>query len=139
MSLMKSSNEIETEIAQFFQKRVKERIIYELSSKKRAEVFNKLAHTAEDYIDCRLIVEKSPHPLEPTELKKHLDKTVYVMAYNSDLDGKFTELDAALNELWSCGIPYMLYANDFLYLETEYDFSIHTSYLLKMNKFNEMR
>lgn len=102
MSLTKSS--IETEIAQFFQKRVRERIVYELSSKKRVEVFNKLAHTAEDYIDCRLIFEKSLRPLEPTELKNRLGKTVYVMAYNSDLDGKFTELDAKIKramELWN--------------------------------------
>lgn len=129
MSLTKSS--IETEIAQFFQKRVRERIIYELSSKKRVEVFNKLAHTAEDYIDCRLIVEKSPRPFEPTELKKRLGETVYVMAYNSDSDGKSAEIDAVLNELWSCGAPYLLYGNGFLYIETEYDFSVHTSYLLK--------
>ncbi|MDE7400009.1 MAG: hypothetical protein K2N06_10845 [Oscillospiraceae bacterium] len=130
MSLTKVSNETEAEIAQFFQKRVRERIIYELSSKKRAEVFNKLAHTAEDYIDCRLIVEKNPRPFEPTELKKRLGKTVYVMAYNSDSDGGFAELDAALNELWSCGVPYMLYGNGLLYLETEYDFSVHMAYLL---------
>lgn len=129
MSLTKSS--IETEIAQFFQKRVRERIIYELSFRKRVEVFNKLAHTAEDYIDCRLIIEKSSRPFEPNELKKRLGKTVYVMAYNSDSDGKSAEIDAALNELWSCGAPYLLYGNGFLYIETEYDFSVHTSYLLK--------
>ena len=125
------NKEIESQIAQFFQKRVKERIIYEISSKKRMEFFNKLAHTAEDYIDCRLIVEKRPRPFEPTELEKHLGKTVYVMAYNSDSDGDFAELNAVLNELWSCGTPYMLYGNGFLYLETEYDFSVHTAYLLK--------
>lgn len=129
MSLTKSSNE--TEIVKFFQKHVRERVTYELSSKKRVEVFNKLAHTAEDYIDCRLIIEKSPRPIEPTELKKRLGKTVYVMAYNSDLDGKFVNLDAVLSEFWSCGVPYLLYGNGFLYIETEYDFSVHTSYLLK--------
>lgn len=131
MSLTKSSIETETEVAQFFQKRVRKRIIYELSSKKRVEVFNKLAHTAEDYIECRLIVEKSPRPIKSTELKKRLGKTVYVMAYNSDLDGKFANLDAVLFELWSCGAPYLLYGNGFLYIETEYDFSVHASYLLK--------
>lgn len=124
------NKEVEAEIAQFFQKRVRERIIYELSSKKRAEVFNKLAHTAEDYIDCKLIIKKSPHPFEPTELEKHLGKTVYVMEYNSDMDGGFAELDAVLKKLWSCGAPYLLYGNGFLYLETEYDFSVHAAYLL---------
>ncbi|RAZ37131.1 hypothetical protein DK853_48615 [Klebsiella oxytoca] len=53
----------ETEIAQFFQRRVRKRIVYLMSSKKRDEIFRKLAHTAEDYIDCRIIIEKSAHPL----------------------------------------------------------------------------
>lgn len=133
MSLTKCSNETESEIAQFFQKRVSERIFYELSSKKRAQVFNKLAHTTEDYIDCRLIIKKSPRPLDPKELAKQLGKTVYVIAGHSELDGKFVDTGAVIDELWSCGAPYMLYGNGLLYLETEYDFSEHAAYLLKRN------
>lgn len=120
----------ETEIVQFFRKRVRERILYLLSSKKRGEIFQKLAHTAEDYIDCKLIVEKSPRPLEPEELAKRLGNTVYVIAEHSELDGRFADTGAVLDELWSCGVPYMLYGNGLLYVETEYDFSVHTSYLL---------
>ncbi len=129
MSSTKCLNE--TEIAQFFQKRVRERILYLLSSKKRRDIFVKLAHTAEDYIDCKLIVEKSPRPLEPEELAKQLGNTVYVIAEHSEFDGEFADTSAALDELWSCGVPYMLYGNGLLYVETEYDFSVHNSYLLK--------
>lgn len=121
----------ETEIAQFFQKRVRERIIYLLSSKKRGDIFRKLAHTAEEYIDCKLIVEKSPRPLEPEKLVKRLGKTVYVIAEHSEFDGRFADTGAVLDELWSCGVPYILYGNGLLYVETEYDFSVHNSYLLK--------
>lgn len=129
MSLTTNSNE--TEIAQFFQKRVRERILYLLSSKKRGEIFGKLAHTAEKYIDRKLIVEKSPRPIEPEKLAKQLGKTVYVIAEHSELDGRFADTGAVIDELWSCGVPYMLYGNDMLYVETEYDFSVHNSYLLK--------
>ena len=131
MSLTTNLNETETEIAQFFQKRVRERILYLLSSKKRGEIFGKLAHSAEKYIDCKLIVEKSPRPIEPDELAKRLSKTVYVIAEHSELDGRFANIGAALDELWSCGVPYLLYGNGLLYVETEYDFSVHNSYLLK--------
>lgn len=122
---------IEKNIAHFFQKRVKERIIYLLSSKKRGEIFDKLAHTAEDYIDGNLIIEKSPRPIEPSELAERLGERVYVIARCSELDGEFAEFQAAIDSLWNCGVPYLLYGNGFLYLETEYDFSVHTAYILK--------
>lgn len=123
-------NSTEAEIARFFQKRVRERIIYLMTSKKRGEIFGKLAHTAEDYLDCSLIVEKSDFPMEREIIKKYLGKTVYAMAEHSALNGKVVDTDKALDELWSCGVPYMLYGNGYLYVETEYDFSEHTSYIL---------
>lgn len=124
-------NSTEAEIALFFQKRVRERIIYLMSSKKRGEIFGKLAHTAENYLDAALIIRKSPRPLEPETLAKRLGKRVYVIAEHSELDGSAADTGAALGELWSRGAPYMLYGNGLLYVETEYDFSVHNSYLLK--------
>lgn len=125
----------ENEIAQFFQKHVRERISYLMNSKKRGDIFGKLAHNAEDCLDCALTVEKSARPLDKEIIGKYLGKTVYVMEchgeYRSHFDGEFAELDAALKELWSCGMPYLLYGNGYLYVETEYDFSLHNSYLLK--------
>lgn len=127
----------ENEIARFFQKRVRERILYLMNSKKHGDIFGKLAHNAEDYLDCALTVKKSDHPLNKEIIGKYLGKTVYVMEchgeYRSPLDGSFAELDAALDTLWSCGIPYILYGNGCLYVETEYDFTTHAAYLLKRN------
>lgn len=123
-------NSTEAEIARFFQKRVRERIVYLTTSKKRGEIFGKLAHTAEDYLDCSLIVEKSDFPMEREIIKKYLGKTVYAMAEHSALNGRVVDTDKALDEPWSCGVPYMLYGNGYLYVETEYDFSEHTSYIL---------
>lgn len=127
----------ENKIARFFQKRVHERILYLMNSKKRGDIFDKLAHNAEDYLDCALTVEKSERPLDKDTIGKYLGKTVYVMEchgeYRSPLDGSFAELDAALDTLWSCGIPYILYGNGCLYVETEYNFTTHAAYLLKRN------
>lgn len=129
--------DIEKEIAGFFQKRVRERIIFLLASKKRGDVFGKLAHNAEDYLDSSLMIEKSERPLDKGDIEKKLGKTVYVLechgSFGSPSDGEFTGIRAALDELWSCGVPYMLYGNGHLYVETEYDFSTHKSYLLKRN------
>lgn len=126
-------NETELKIAQFFKKRVRERIIYLMFSKKRGEIFKRLAHTAENYLDCSLIVEKNDFPLKCEIIEKYLGKTVYVMAEHSALNGKVINTDKTLEELWSCGVPYILYGNGFLYVETEYVFSVHTAYILKRN------
>lgn len=131
------NSDIEKEIAQFFQKRVRERIMYLLASKKRGEVFGKLAHNAEDFLDSSLMIEKRERPLDRGTLEKKLGRTVYVLerhgSFGSPLDGEFTDISAALDELWSCGLPYILYGNGHLYVETEHDFSTHKSYLLKRN------
>lgn len=130
MSSTTGLNDAETEIAQFFQRRIRERITFLLSSKKRRELFDKLAHTAEDYIDGRLIVEKNRFPFDPRDIAKRLGERVYVVC-PFELDGRYSDIKTALNELWSCGSPYLLYGNGFLYVETEYDFSVHAAYMLK--------
>lgn len=104
-----------------------------MSSKKRGEIFKRLAHTAENYLDCSLIVEKSDFPMKCEIIEKYLGKTVYVMAEHLALNGKVVNTDKALDELWSGGVPYILYGNAVLYVETEYDFSVHTAYILKRN------
>ncbi|MDE6732592.1 MAG: hypothetical protein K2J77_06925 [Oscillospiraceae bacterium] len=121
----------ESKIARFFQKRVRERVLYLISSKKRGEIFGKLAHSAEDYLDGALIIEKSNRPLDKEAIESRLGKKVYIMEEHSALDGELCDIDTALAELWSCGSPYLLYGNGYLYVETEYDFSTHTAYLLK--------
>lgn len=124
--------EIETEIARFFQKRYRERFLYELSSKRRGSFLGKIAHNAENYIDTRLITEKDDRLIERDIIAEKLGRDCYVIAQLPSLDGQTVLVDTALNELWGCGVPYLLYGNGYLYVETEYDFSVHTAYLLKL-------
>lgn len=121
---------IEKDIAQFFQKRVRDRIAFLLSSKKRGDFFGKIAHNSEDCIDCALIVRKDERLTEQDTIRKYLGSRVYVIAQNSPLDGEFADINEALG-LWGCGVPYLLYGNGYLYIETEYDHSTHTAYILK--------
>ncbi len=121
----------------FFNKRSCDRLMYELKSKaKRRHFFDRLAHTCEDYIDIRTIVQKSDRLIAADVIKKALGKTVcYVMACNSALDGTFVSIDNAITELWGCGSPFLLYSAvyDVLHLEAEYDFDVHPSYILKLS------
>lgn len=127
------NNEIEAEIARFFQKRYRERLLFELTSKRRENFFGKIAHTAENYIDTRLIIEKDDRLIERDLIAEKLGGgECYVIAERSPLDGRMVSVDSALDELWGCGAPYLLYSNGCLYVETEYDFSVHTAYLLKL-------
>ena len=124
------NEDIEKVIAEFFQKRVRDRISFLLSSKKRGDLFGKIAHAAEEYIDRALIIRKDEQLIEQDTIRKYLGRRVYVIAQNSPLDGEFADFGEAL-ELWGCGVPYLLYGNGYLYVETEYDHSAHTAYILK--------
>jgi len=126
------NTETEKEIARFFQKRYRERLLYELTSKRRKDFFGKIAHSVEKYIDTRLIVEKSDRPISPEIIAERLGGACYVTADASPLDGEAASVESALSALWSCGVPYLLYGNGYLYLETKYDFSVHTAYILKL-------
>ena len=90
-------------------------------------------HTAEDYLDRYPIVEKSGFPIKREVLVKYLGKKVFLMEEHSALDGKFSETVNALDELWRCAGPYILYGNNCFYVETEYNFSVHAAYVMKRN------
>lgn len=55
-------------------------------------------------------------------MERHIEEQ-FVRAY----------FDTAMHTLYSCGLPYAVFdvKKRTAYLETEYDFSVHTSYLLK--------
>lgn len=119
-----------------FRKEFCDRLCYELSStKKRDRFFNKLAHNCEDYINRSVIKRRSDMPMTGSEILAFLrdEKEIFVIAYRSDLDGRSTDADTAVSELVGNGSPFIVVApgRRRAYLETEYDFSVHTSYLLE--------
>lgn len=119
-------------ITAFFSSRSSERLIYE-AAKKRSRIFDKLAHTCEEYLKSNAIYEKSKLPHNESEIIKFLsDKTCYVISQSSETDGKYMNTEKALKALYKNGAPYMLISSNCkkAYLETEYNFSEHYSYLL---------
>ncbi|MBP1546906.1 MAG: hypothetical protein J6A37_09925 [Oscillospiraceae bacterium] len=119
----------------FFDKRCRERLYYELSAaKKRRCFFDRISHTADDYLsDC--VTKRFSKPPCTDDISSFLrSKECYVIALNSVYDGKFADILQALEELWCCGEPFMTVNKDCTaaYLETEYDFSVHTAFFLEV-------
>ncbi|MGN1101366.1 MAG: hypothetical protein ACI4RG_04180 [Huintestinicola sp.] len=124
----------ETLCLTFFDKRVRDRLAYELgSSKKRGEVLKKLSHTAEDYIRQTAVHTRFETPPELPQIKTFLkNPDCYVISLNEN-DGSFSELSAVLDVLYQNGMAYMLISPDGerAYLETENEFVRHRAYFLK--------
>lgn len=121
----------------FFDKAFADRLYYELSAKsKRDRFFDKIAHNAEHYLKQSAVIRMNSSPLSKSDITAHLKCSggkCYVIAYRHEYDGCVIDFDTALDSLYSCGSPYALFniKNRTAYLETEYDFSVHTSYLLE--------
>jgi len=123
-------------IKSFFAGDFSDRLQYELSSpKKRVKFFSRIAHECEKYIKHQYIVCRDNMLLSKETIAKFIStKDCYVIAYNDDYDGQVADFKDALDRLWSNGSPYIL-ANtscDCIYIETEYNFSEHSSYILKL-------
>lgn len=119
----------------FFNKRCCERLAYELSSKKkRGEFFCKMSHTSKLYVGNCIFLENNM-PSDIGDIIDFLkdDKCYFITTFDK-YDGKLCELSNALSDIWANGMPYMLVNQrcDRAYLETEYNFSEHISYFLKV-------
>ncbi|MBP0958483.1 MAG: hypothetical protein J5997_14100 [Oscillospiraceae bacterium] len=124
----------ETLCRNFFDKRVRDRLAYELgTTKKRGEVLKKLSHTAEDYIRQTALQTRFEAPPEQPQIKAFLKSPdCYVISF-SEISGSFSELPSALDVLYQNGMAYMLISTDLerAYLETENEFVRHRAYFLK--------
>lgn len=117
----------------FFDKRVRDRLAYELgSAKKRSEFLNKLSHTAEDYIRQTAVHTRFEAPPELPRIKAFMKSHDCYVISLSEPDGSFSELSAALDVLYQNGMAYMLISPDGerAYLETENEFVRHRAYFL---------
>ena len=120
----------------FFDKRCSERLFYELSSqKKRRDFLDKMCHTADRYIgDC--VYKKFGKLPSREEIAAFLDdESCYFITPYEKNDGGNYDTSRTLEEIWSDGSAYMIVSRDCTraYLETEYSFSGHTAYFLKIH------
>ena len=121
----------------FFDKTFADRLYCELMAEsKRDRFFDKIAHNADRYVKHSTVIRRSIAPLPVSDISKHLmcyKGQCYVIAYRHELDGCLVDTDDAIQRLHSCGSPYALFNVEkrTAYIETEYDFSVHESYLLQ--------
>ncbi len=118
----------------FFESRCAQRLAYELSSaKKRGRFFGKLAHTSQNYLkDC--IFDCFSMPAVSEDIIEFMGKgECYFL---SEYDAGFYDISQRLAEVWSNGSVYMIVNKECskAYLETEYDFSVHEAFMLKIKQ-----
>lgn len=119
---------------EFFDKRVRDRLAYELgSAKKRGELLRKLSHTAEDYIRQSSVISRFEAPPERESISDFLKSTNCYIISQSENDGSHMPLSSALDELFKNGMAYMVISEsgERAYLETENEFTRHRAYFLK--------
>ena len=118
----------------FFDKRVSDRLTFELRSlKKRCEFIRKLSHTAEKYLNVKKIFRQFETPPDPELIKGFLGSEMCYVISHGDNDGNLLETAAALDELYLNNMAYMLIGSngETAYLETENEYSRHRAYFLK--------
>ena len=119
---------------EFFDKRVRDRLAYELgSAKKRGELLRKLSHTAEDYIRQSAVISRFEAPPERETIYDFLKSTNCYVISQIENDGSHMPLSSALDEFFKNGMAYMLISEsgERAYLETENEFTRHRAYFLK--------
>ncbi|WP_255445069.1 hypothetical protein [Bacillus sp. TE8-1] len=114
-------------VRSFFQKKIQDRIIFELTSpKKRVKALGRLAHNHDTILNS-MYFESIPKNMVyaegiSTQLKKYGAKDFcYVMPLISEIDGSFMELKCAIEKVIWCGLPCLIscISNKLLYFQAE--------------------
>ena len=121
----------------FFNKRVSDRIYYELTSdKKRKNILNKLAHRYDDYIEPKCVVNRitGDFPVSEimSELHCHGESRCVVISSEIFCDN-FSAIEKILEEFAFYSMPYLLVipGNGFAFFQPEYDFNNHIYLVLR--------
>lgn len=117
----------------FFDKCKSERIYYELTnSKKRMHAIERFSHNSDKLLQPSKIYLSSDKLIDKEKVISFLccDECYCICRYNA-FDGKMVQIDTALKSLYSNGPYFIFNIQSFkVFLETEYNFSEHYSYLL---------
>ncbi|WP_242311933.1 hypothetical protein [Bacillus cereus group sp. BfR-BA-01331] len=128
-------------VRNFFQKKVQDRIIFELaSSKKRMKALGRLAHDYDNILNS-MYFEAIPKDIVyaegiSTQLKNYgANDSCYVMSLISEIDGKFMKLESAIEEVIWRGLPCLISCipNKLLYFQAEQVSGPPERYILRKN------
>ena len=126
--------ETEREICgRYFAGAKSDRLFFELTSKKkRIKAISRFSHDSLLYLNPEKIFKSNKMLFSKREILEFLAAdNVYCICFNQAFDGKLADINRALEEMYSIG-PYFLFNIDDKkgFLETEYNFSEHYSYML---------
>lgn len=110
-------------VKKFIKKEKQDRLLFELSGKKRQYGIERFCHNAEDMIDTERIVY-SGNNLLPDEILKitkqyKVPESCYIIAYQKELDKKYVSFEDALGLVLGNGMAAIIICNDFAVIETE--------------------
>lgn len=121
-------------IEKYIIKSKQDRLLFELSGKKRRDGLGRFCHDAQALIRPERIVSSGNDIFSDDILeaaKRYGAKgTCCIMAYNNDLDGKICTLDEALETALGNGMPAIIICGDIAVVETEQCFGTPTRYIL---------
>ena len=128
-------NEIEKSFVDNFVKKSKqERLVYELSGKKRQNGIGRFCHNAEDIIKSDRIVTSGNKLFfdEILSLAKQYNVLglCYIIAYSPNLDRKTCTLNDALNLVLGNGMAGIIICDNLVVIETEQCFGTPIRYVL---------
>lgn len=121
-------------IEKFIKKTKQDRLLFELSGKKRQNGIGRFCHNSEEIINTERIVY-SGNSLFADEILKitkqyKVTESCYIIAYNKELDKKCISLVDALNLVLGNGMPALIICDDFVIIETEQCFGTPFRYIL---------
>lgn len=110
-------------VKKFIKKEKQDRLLFELSGKKRQHGIERFCHNAEDMIDTERIAY-SGNNLLPDEILKitkqyKVSESCYIIAYQKELDKKYVSFEDALGLVLGNGMAAIIICNDFAVIETE--------------------
>lgn len=127
-------NEIEKKfIQQFIVKNIRERLLFELSGKKRQDGIGRFCHNADDLLLKEKIIlsgkELFHNEIVKTVEKYDLSKQWYIIAYNPIFDKKICKLSEALNLVLGNGMAAIIVSDNIAIIETEQCFGTPMRYI----------
>ncbi|MFD3448953.1 hypothetical protein ACFDTO_30765 [Microbacteriaceae bacterium 4G12] len=123
----------------FFNKRIRQRVLFELSSqKKRTYALSRLCHNYLDTLRNEFMIEIPIPNSDPEEIEKLMKeqgagKNCYVMSCDSGIDGKELPLTLAIKELIWDGMPSIISCihGKLAYFQAEHDYGPPPRFILK--------
>lgn len=117
-------------------KRMQERLLFELSGKKRVNGIDRFSHNTDELLKSEKIISKSNQLFKDEILviikKFSQAKECHIMAHNIDLDRRLCSFSDALELVIGNGMPAVIISDNVAVIETEQCYGAPTRYIVKI-------